>query len=406
MYYASIGIIALIMHVISNLDVLKKNSHDDAIPAHRSYRVFLIGVICYYLVDILWGVMYVLDFTPKILAFIGTELYFIAMVTSVFLWTRFVIAYLKRENIFSTIIFHAGWIFMVLEFIALIINIFVPIVFWYDENGYHTNFARYISHFLQLGLFLTTTVHMMLMATRTRGKVRHRHLAIGIFGLAMTTFIVLQSAFAELPFFSMGYMIGTCALHTFVLEDEKEERRKTLEALIKKGAIQERELGSARQMAYTDPLTGVKNKFAYLEEVHEIEKKISDGTLKDFGLIVFDLNGLKKVNDTMGHEAGDQYIKHGCRLICDTFKDSPVFRIGGDEFVVFIQDENYAKRKSLLGDFEKMVEKNQAEGKVVVSSGYDEFLSDDDNFISIFERADRKMYERKHMLKENGTQTS
>ena len=148
MYYASIGILALILHIINNQDVLKKHT-DDAIPAHRSYRFFLIGIIGYYLVDILWGVCSALNFKPQILAFIGTELYFIAMVTSVFLWTRYVIEYLNRKNIFSRILFVVGWIFIAFEAVTLIINIFVPIVFWYDEKGYHTNFARYISHFMQ-----------------------------------------------------------------------------------------------------------------------------------------------------------------------------------------------------------------------------------------------------------------
>lgn len=405
MYYASIGILALILHIINNQDVLKKHT-DDAIPAHRSYRFFLIGIIGYYLVDILWGVCSALNFKPQILAFIGTELYFIAMVTSVFLWTRYVIEYLNRKNIFSRILFVVGWIFITFEAVTLIINIFVPIVFWYDEKGYHTNFARYISHFMQLGLFLMTTIHMLLVTTRTKGKVRFRHLVVGMFGLVMTIFLVLQSIFVELPFFSMGYIIGTCLLHTFVLEDEKEERHKRLEALIKKEELQEKELGFARQMAYTDPLTGVKNKFAYLEAESEIEKKISDSTLKDFGLIVFDLNGLKNMNDTMGHEAGDQYIKEGCRLICGTFKHSPVFRIGGDEFVAFIQGENYEKHESLLRDFETVVEKNQSEGKVVISSGYAEFHPGDSNFISIFERADKKMYERKRILKDGDAHTS
>lgn len=275
MYYASIGILALILHIINNQDVLKKHT-DDAIPAHRSYRFFLIGIIGYYLVDILWGVCSALNFKPQILAFIGTELYFIAMVTSVFLWTRYVIEYLNRKNIFSRILFVVGWIFIAFEAVTLIVNIFVPIVFWYDEKGYHTNFARYISHFMQLGLFLMTTIHMLLVTTRTKGKVRFRHLVVGMFGLVMTIFLVLQSIFVELPFFSMGYIIGTCLLHTFVLEDEKEERHKRLEALIKKEELQEKELGFARQMAYTDPLTGVKNKFAYLEAESEIEKKISD----------------------------------------------------------------------------------------------------------------------------------
>ncbi len=400
MYYASIGILALILHLITNFDVLKKSTRVDTIPVHRAYRRFLLGVIAYYLIDILWGVLYALDFYSIFIATAATELYFLIMVLTVFLWTRYVIAYLRRQNAFSRMLYYIGWIFIAFQVITLIINPFKPVVFWYDEEGYHTCFARYISHFMQFGFFLMTTLHMLLMVTRTQGKIRYRHLTVGAFGLVMTSFVILQSIFPAMPFFSMGYMIGTTLLHTFVLEAEKEARQKALEAVIKKEKKQEKELDSAWEKAYTDPLTGVKNKFAYLEEESRIEEKIMEGTLKNFALIVFDLNGLKDVNDTKGHDEGDRYIKQGCDLICQIFKRSPVFRIGGDEFVAFLEGENYKNRESLLKDFNRQIEKNYSEGKVVVSSGLDEFLSGDDNFLSVFERADKKMYERKRLLKQ------
>ena len=62
-------------------------------------------------------------------------------------------------------------------------------------------------------------------------------------------------------------MLGTCLIHTFVVEDEKEEKRKLLESLIKKEQMQEQEIVFARYMAYIDPLTGVKNKASYIDEV-------------------------------------------------------------------------------------------------------------------------------------------
>ena len=100
-------------------------------------------------------------------------------------------------------------------------------------------------------------------------------------------------AASDMPFYAMGLMLGLCLLHTFVVEDEKEERRKQLEALIKMQQIHEQELGAARYMAYTDPLTGVKNKAAYIEEVGNIEKSIAEETITELGIVFFDLNGLK-----------------------------------------------------------------------------------------------------------------
>jgi GGDEF domain-containing protein len=54
---------------------------------------------------------------------------------------------------------------------------------------------------------------------------------------------------------------------------------------------------------------------------------------------MFDLNDLKHINDRYGHERGDEYIVNCCRLICQVFKHSPVFRIGGDEFVALLRGE-------------------------------------------------------------------
>ena len=217
----------------------------------------------------------------------------------------------------------------------------------------------------------------------------------------MTVLVLLQTFYPLLPLYSIGYLLGTCFIHTFVLEDEKEEYRRELEAHISKEELQEIELGSAKKLAYTDALTGVKNKRAYTEAQKEIESWIESGLLTEFGIIVFDLNKLKIVNDTKGHEAGDIYIKEACHIICDIFKHSPVYRIGGDEFVVFLRGEDYRNRAKLLLAFETMMEKNIVEDKVVISCGFDDFnSSENDTFDSVFERADKKMYARKKVLKE------
>ena len=204
-----------------------------------------------------------------------------------------------------------------------------------------------------------------------------------------------------LSMIALTIIIGiTFISHTSVLEGEKNEYRKKLEETLLRELEQKQELGSARRLAYTDPLTGVKSKRAYLEAIERIDKGVSDGSIDEFGVIVFDLKGLKTVNDTLGHEEGDRYIKEGSAIICGTFCHSPVFRIGGDEFVVILEGTDYLKRDILIAEFEELIEENQRSGKVVVSSGMDEFdLSCDTSFSSVFERADKKMYERKCYLK-------
>ena len=61
-----------------------------------------------------------------------------------------------------------------------------------------------------------------------------------------------------------------------------------------------------------------------------------------------DVNNLKMINDTYGHEAGDSYIIGVCRVLCDVYSHSPVFRIGGDEFAVILKGRDYENRQLLI----------------------------------------------------------
>ena len=399
MYYSSIGILALLIHIIINYDVLINSTHTDSIPAHVSYRNFLFGVMGYYVTDILWGALYALRLV--VLAYTDTEIYFAVMALSVFFWTRYVITYLNEKSRYSVLLKYVGLLFIIFEFVVLTVNFFYPIVFSFDDmGGYHTGNARSLTLFIQLLLFLATAAHMLLVAARTRGKARRRHLTIGLFGLAMTIFVTLQALYPLMPFYAIGYMLGTCLLHTFVLEDEKETRREELENLLRIKQMQEKELGSARKMAYTDPLTGVKNKNAYMEDINGIGYRIEDGAVADFGVVVFDVNDLKIINDTKGHDEGDKYIQAASDIICRQFRHSPIYRIGGDEFVALLFGEDYENREFLLQNFMYLMEKNLAAGKVVISCGYEEFLAErDKSFLEVFYRADMKMYEQKRKLK-------
>ena len=294
------------------------------------------------------------------------------------------------------------------QIIVLIINCFIPIAFWFEEDGtYHTSIARNINLATQVIVCCVVGIYMLPVIFKTEGKIKRRHMAIATFCLDMIIFIALQAMDPYMPYYSIGCMLGTCLLHTFVLEDEKNDRREQLESILKVEEIQEMELGKTRKMAFSDPLTGVKNKKAYLEDVGSFEQKIEDGFLHDFGLVVFDLNDLKKTNDTLGHDAGDKYIKEGCSLICNSFKHSPVYRIGGDEFVVFLSGEDYKNRDKILITFNNTIEENLTSGGVIIAFGFADYATlEEKGFMRLFEHADKKMYECKQDLKAKKLQIS
>ena len=385
MYYSSFGALAFLVHIIINFDALKKpKDRRPGTPALR-YHIFLWSVLIYYVSDILWGILYENRLVP--LAYADTVVYFTSMVLSVLLWSRYVVSYLNQKSFFSTILTVSGWVIFYYELVVLLINFYYPVVFWYDaDKVYRPGQARYITLAIQVILFLMTSVYTLVISAKSEGEAKRHHRTIGFSGIIMTVFILLQALDPFLPFYAVGCLLTTCLIHSFITEDEKKDHR--------------RELGSAMHKAYTDPLTGIRNVHAYRESQARYDQRIEEGTLDEFGVIVFDLNGLKTINDTQGHEAGDQYIKAACVMICQQFKHSPVFRIGGDEFVALLEGEDYRNRQVLLDSFNRQVERNRVEGRVVISSGLGVFRPESDkDYNAVFERADHQMYERKKALK-------
>ncbi len=384
-YYSSFGLLALIVHIIINIGDMKKRPAEEMRVVDIRYRQFLIGLMFYYAADIFWGIFYGLRIIP--LAYFDTAMFFATMGLTVFLWMRYIVAFLDENTFFSKFFtsFAAG--IFAFQIISLVLNIFIPIFFSFDEDKeYVPGKARYLMLGFQILLFSATAIYPLIKARRLVRKDRLHHIAVGLSGVVMTIFIILQTLDPLAPLYAVGCLIATCIIHTFVEMDEKEER--------------DRQLGSVKRMAYKDPLTNVKNKRAYDEARAFMDRLIKEGELNDFALVVFDINYLKKINDTYGHDAGDRYIQKASRLICSTFKHSPVYRIGGDEFIAFLEGEDFRNRNELMESFNRKVEENRKNGGVVVSGGLDVFDRDNDKgFDVVFERADNRMYERKKKIK-------
>ena len=160
-------------------------------------------------------------------------------------------------------------------------------------------------------------------------------------------------------------------------------------------------LSTANEMARRDELTHTKNKTAYHETEKELQKSIEKGG-EPFGFVVCDINGLKVINDTEGHRAGDEYIRSSSTLICKVFHHSPVFRIGGDEFAVILKGEDYRNRENLISGMRSTVEKNILNGEgPVVAAGIATYRPGEDRSAEdVFNRADSRMYEDKTRLRE------
>ena len=155
-----------------------------------------------------------------------------------------------------------------------------------------------------------------------------------------------------------------------------------------------------RDMANKDSLTGVRNRYAYAESEKAINQRIQSHEIQKLAVAVCDINGLKHVNDTRGHAAGDRLIKDACALICEYFTHGAVFRTGGDEFAVILQGKGYDTMPEVIRELNRKVEANQKENEVVIAIGCAVLDKTDRNLREVYERADRMMYERKKELKE------
>ena len=136
MTYSIVGILAAVILVIINRDVLWMQDKTAAKSTTIAYRRFLMGVMLYYITDLLWGIIE--SYRLSGLLYADTFIHFIAMAAAVMLWTRYAVSYLEEKNAFGTFLNRAGTVFLVAQVIVLIINLFRPFMFWLDEEGaYH-----------------------------------------------------------------------------------------------------------------------------------------------------------------------------------------------------------------------------------------------------------------------------
>jgi len=162
--------------------------------------------------------------------------------------------------------------------------------------------------------------------------------------------------------------------------------------------MQEERLEQMRALISIDALTGIKNKHAYLEMEASLDRQIEQRNVAPFAVVMLDVNDLKKVNDTSGHQAGDELLRGACRIICDVFKHSPVYRVGGDEFTVIARGVDYEQIEERLRGMRGYNAEALQSGGIVIACGMAK-LQGDACVATVFGRADRNMREDKCRLK-------
>ena len=669
MYYSAISILAFLILVIVNQDVLFKHDAVYKTPALFSYKKFLISAFVYGITDIFWGILREANM-PR-LFFIDTSLNYIAMAVAVWFWIGYIVTYYAEKKVLKKVFLNLGRIFAAGTTLLVIINIFRPILFNINETGEYA--AESNSFFIQLSqtlILLFLLLHSLCIVFIRHTEKRQRYGFIALFCLIMAAFIVTQHIHADLPYYAIAYLLGSCLLHFFVIEDEKEifmreteiaarqeilnasatyeniikmlskdyfdlfyidlktdeyveygsrtdlgnrfaetrgrdffktikknanklvydeDRDALIEVLTKENVIKEikangffgcyyrlvidgeptyvnlkatgvssdenhiiigitnvdaqmkdhifaenakeerkvytrlsafsrnlvafyvvdpeteeytefnstsefkklgiskngsnffeetyknslsiiykedlerfnsqftkqkilqgvkkdgafvieyrlmlggkpsyvrlkaseieedgktllvlgvenvdmyirreqkqaYELSLARELASKDSLTGIRNRHSYIQAKERLNQQIENLEISEFAVVICDINGLKVVNDTMGHQAGDELIRAACNRICDIFKHSRVYRIGGDEFAIICQGKDYENITDLL---HKMSVANNNQKDVQIAFGMARFCLGE-SVEDVIESADQLMYEHKALLK-------
>jgi len=158
--------------------------------------------------------------------------------------------------------------------------------------------------------------------------------------------------------------------------------------------------GELRRMGTSDSLTRLMNRRGFLPTA-EHQLKVAKRTHQPIALMFLDLDGLKQVNDTLGHSAGDRMLTEGAFVLRETFRASDLIgRMGGDEFCVLFAATSYHTAKIALARLKNATDvANAQEGRpftLSFSAGVAMFDPDDpctlDQLIAL---ADEQMYVRK-----------
>lgn len=260
-----------------------------------------------------------------------------------------------------------------------VISLFTGWTFYLDENNYYRHGSLYICYVLIYCLMiLAVIIQFYLFGVRYKTKNR-----LGLFLILFLIFVgitVQEISGGELRMSYIALAISAILLHLYYAEFINQDRESVLE--------------HQRELLETDPLTGVKSRYAYNNRLLRLSaRKLTP----ERTFFMIDINGLKVINDTYGHEKGDALIKKAADVINAIFETGEVYRTGGDEFVVFLKaDAEYIKllKERLNVESEKWIETSGGvtglSYGVARASDYPEM--DVEKIISV---ADKAMYDNK-----------
>ena len=215
--YSIFSIVAIAIHLIINFKLLTSRGVTER---GKRYRGFLMGVLAYYISDGAWGVFAGLGWTRFL--YVDTIFFFLSLVAFVFMWCRFVIAYLELDTRTARILLWSGYGLWAANLAALAVNPFTDCFFHIDPNGtYRTGFLRDPAFYLLAAYNVLMAVFAYAKAIGSKDAVRRRSMMVFLSCLTLAAAIILQVIWPLTPFTALGCLVCNCFLHVFVFQDEQ-----------------------------------------------------------------------------------------------------------------------------------------------------------------------------------------
>lgn len=303
------------------------------------------------------------EFT-RFLNILGNTITYIGNILMASCWSVFLIAHLNgfvKKKRLIVLLFVFG-----VYATAMIVNCFVPFVFEVDSNGiYHRiDIGFLINVLVAVSLFVVDPIINFFTIKRKGGLLKF--FPIWLFYIPAGTGILVQVLCYGLCTIYVGLSLGLCGIL----------------------------MASQNDMIFRDKLTSLYNRF-YLDRLRERMVRRSGNAT--FTALMLDLNGFKNINDTYGHQVGDEALIATANILRGIVGSlGTVIRYAGDEFVIILnmnQDEEIARKVEQIRDeFDSFNERKLAPYTLSVSIGYTKASLKNSTIDEILNEIDQKMY--------------
>lgn len=326
LYYVSCLVYMIILAIILKHDLIQKSEIN---KEEKAYLRLLKWVIFFCAQDTIWGICASDRSIPDSILFISSTIFHLSTVFTTFFWLNYILTYLSGLIKHPKRLLLIDGIVVISQVILVCINVFTPVIFSVKNGMYITEKYRSIAFFNQYGVYLLMSLVTAINTVSIRDKRREKYVTVFIFTLAPVFLGAFQLLYPDGPFYSIGYFMGCFIIHIFVVTKERDELAQMQTA---------KQFAEQVMIANTDELTGLRNRRAYEEDMSSFEVRLDSDA---YAYIAIDINGLKNINDTYGHAAGDKLITGTADCLITTLGTyGRVYRIGGDEFAaVVIADE-------------------------------------------------------------------